>query len=309
MRSMKLTQMGLFLEQSQGIAEVGKLDIPTNAKEVGEQIKLVDTVLSKFIDWAVGYAKVLIVAILIYIIGRKLIRWVLRLLGKGFERTNMDEGVAKFILSLVKACLYGILFICVVGKLGIPTSSFIALIGSAGVTIGLALQGSLANFAGGVLILMLKPFRVGDYIIAESLEGVVNSIDIFYTKLVTADNRLIVIPNGALSNSNLVNVTQEPVRRLELLLDVDYATDLKRAKEVLYRVASKNEKVIQEERDITVFVNSLEASSVQLGLRVWVNTDDFWNLKWELLEDIKNEFDKENITIPYNQLDVNIVKS
>ena len=156
---------------------------------------------------------------------------------------------------------------------------------------------------------LLKPFRVGDYIIAESLEGVVNSIDIFYTKLVTADNRLIVIPNGALSNSNLVNVTQEPVRRLELLLDVDYATDLKRAKEVLYRVASKNEKVIQEERDITVFVNSLEASSVQLGLRVWVNTDDFWNLKWELLEDIKNEFDKENITIPYNQLDVNIVKS
>lgn len=299
--------MGLFLTEN--LAEIEKLDIPTSSKEVGEQLKLMDTILSKFIDWAVGFAKVLVVAVLIYVIGRKLITWLLKLLDKGFQRTNMDEGVSKFILSLVKACLYGILFICVVGKLGIPTSSFIALIGSAGVTIGLALQGSLANFAGGVLILMLKPFRVGDYIIADSLEGVVDSIDIFYTKLVTADNRLIVIPNGTLSNSNLVNVTQEPVRRLDLLLDVDYATDLKKAKEVLNRVACKNEKVLKEEYEITVFVNSLEASSVQLGLRVWVNTDDYWSLKWELLEDIKNAFDRENISIPFNQLDVNIVKN
>lgn len=304
---MNINQMGLFLTEN--LAEIEKLDIPTSSKEVGEQLKLMDTILSKFIDWAVGFAKVLVVAVLIYVIGRKLITWLLKLLDKGFQRTNMDEGVSKFILSLVKACLYGILFICVVGKLGIPTSSFIALIGSAGVTIGLALQGSLANFAGGVLILMLKPFRVGDYIIADSLEGVVDSIDIFYTKLVTADNRLIVIPNGTLSNSNLVNVTQEPVRRLDLLLDVDYATDLKKAKEVLNRVACKNEKVLKEEYEITVFVNSLEASSVQLGLRVWVNTDDYWSLKWELLEDIKNAFDRENISIPFNQLDVNIVKN
>lgn len=304
---MNLTQMGLFLTED--LAEIEKLEIPTSSKEVGEQLKLMDSILSKFIDWAIGFARVLVVAVLIYVIGKKIIEWVLKLLGKGFQRTNMDEGVSKFILSLVKACLYGILFICVVGKLGIPTSSFIALIGSAGVTIGLALQGSLANFAGGVLILMLKPFRVGDYIIAGSLEGVVNSIDIFYTKLVTADNRLIVIPNGTLSNSNLVNVTQEPVRRLDLLLDVDYATDLKQAKEVLSVVASENEKVLKEEHEITVFVNSLEASSVQLGLRVWVNTDEYWSLKWELLEDIKNAFDRENISIPFNQLDVNIVKN
>lgn len=304
---MNISHIGLFLTEN--LAEIEKLDIPTSTKEVGEQLKLMDTIFSKFVDWAIGFARVLVVAILIYIIGKKVITWLLKLLGKGFQRTNMDEGVSKFILSLVKACLYGILFICVVGKLGIPTSSFIALIGSAGVTIGLALQGSLANFAGGVLILILKPFRVGDYIIAGDLEGVVNCIDIFYTKLVTADNRLIVIPNGTLSNSNLVNVTQEPIRRLDLLLDVDYATDLKKAKDVLHRVASENEKVIKENQEITVFVNSLEASSVQLGLRVWVETDQYWALKWELLEDIKNAFDRENISIPFNQLDVNIVKN
>lgn len=301
---MNLTHMGLFFTQE--IAELSELDVPTSSKEVKEQLQLLDTIADKLITFAVDTAKVLVIAFLIYFIGKKIIKWTLKVLTKFFDKSSMDEGVSKFILSLIKAVLYGILFICVVGKLGIPTSSFIALIGSAGVTVGLALQGSLSNFAGGILILILKPFRVGDYIIAGGLEGKVTAIDIFYTKLLSVDNQYIVIPNGTLSNTNIVNVTNEDVRRLDLLVEVDYSENMKHVKEVLYRLASGHELSLSEEYDIDVFVNSFEASAIQMGVRVWVAKDNYWKLKWELLEQIKETFDEENISIPYNQLDVKL---
>lgn len=301
---MNLTHMGLFFTQE--IAELSELDVPTSSKEVKEQLQLLDTIADKLITFAVDTAKVLVIAFLIYFIGKKVIKWTLKVLTKFFDKSSMDEGVSKFILSLIKAVLYGILFICVVGKLGIPTSSFIALIGSAGVTVGLALQGSLSNFAGGILILILKPFRVGDYIIAGGLEGKVTAIDIFYTKLLSVDNQYIVIPNGTLSNTNIVNVTNEDVRRLDLLVEVDYSENMKHVKEVLYRLASGHELSLSEEYDIDVFVNSFEASAIQMGVRVWVAKDNYWKLKWELLEQIKETFDEENISIPYNQLDVKL---
>lgn len=301
---MNLTHMGLFFTQE--IAELSELDVPTSSKEVKEQLQLLDTIADKLITFAVDTVKVLVIAFLIYFIGKKVIKWTLKVLTKFFDKSSMDEGVSKFILSLIKAVLYGILFICVVGKLGIPTSSFIALIGSAGVTVGLALQGSLSNFAGGILILILKPFRVGDYIIAGGLEGKVTAIDIFYTKLLSVDNQYIVIPNGTLSNTNIVNVTNEDVRRLDLLVEVDYSENMKHVKEVLYRLASGHELSLSEEYDIDVFVNSFEASAIQMGVRVWVAKDNYWKLKWELLEQIKETFDEENISIPYNQLDVKL---
>lgn len=301
---MNLTHMGLFFTQE--IAELNELDVPTSSKEVKEQLQLLDTIADKLIAFAVDTAKVLVIAFLIYFIGKKVIKWTLKVLTKFFDKSSMDEGVSKFILSLIKAVLYGILFICVVGKLGIPTSSFIALIGSAGVTVGLALQGSLSNFAGGILILILKPFRVGDYIIADGLEGKVTAIDIFYTKLLSVDNQYIVIPNGTLSNTNIVNVTNEDVRRLDLLVEVDYSENMKHVKKVLYRLASAHELSLSEGYDIDVFVNSFEASAIQMGVRVWVAKDNYWKLKWELLEQIKETFDEENISIPYNQLDVKL---
>ena len=303
---MSFTRMGIFLTSE--LAELDELSMPTSSAEAKEQIQLLDTILSKLTNFLFEFGKMLIVALIIYFVGRKLIKWILKMLKKFFDRTSMDEGVSKFVLSLTKACLYGVLFIVVIGKLGIPTSSFIAVIGSAGVTIGLALQGSLSNFAGGLLILLLKPFRVGDYIIVNGFEGNVTCIDIFYTKLLTVDNRFIVLPNGTLSNTNLINVTNEPERRLDLLIDVAYAEDLKHVKEVLYRVISRNEHVLKEEHEIDVFVNSLEASSIQMGIRVWVKTDEYLKLKWELLEQIKEVFDEEKITIPFNQLDVNLIK-
>lgn len=298
--------MGIFLSSELG--DLDKLSMPTNPAEAKEQIQLLDTILSKLTNFLLDFGKMLLVALIIYFVGRKLIKWILKMLKKFFDRTSMDEGVSKFVLSLIKACLYGILFIVVIGKLGIPTSSFIAVIGSAGVTIGLALQGSLSNFAGGILILLLKPFRVGDYIIVNGFEGNVTGIDIFYTKLLTVDNRFIVLPNGMLSNTNLVNVTNEPERRLDLLIDVAYAEDLKHVKEVLYRVVSRNELVLKEEHEVDVFVNSLESSSIQMGVRAWVKTEEYFKLKWELLEQIKETFDAEKISIPFNQLDVNLIK-
>lgn len=303
--------MGLFLTQNFG-DKFGNIDlptkIPTNEKEVKQSFELLDAIGKRLVEGVISLGKTLLIAFLIYFIGKKMIKWILKLTKKFLERTNMDEGVSKFIVSLLRAILYGILFICVIGKLGIPTSSFIALIGSAGVTIGLALQGSLSNFAGGILILLLKPFRVGDYIIANGLEGNVTGIDIFYTKLLTGDNRFVVIPNGTLSNSDLINVTNEPVRRLDLLIDVDYSSNIKQVKEVLNRIALNSEYVIQDEYQTDVFVNSFEASSIQMGYRVWVKTEDYFKAKWALLEEIKETFDKENISIPFNQLDVKLVK-
>lgn len=308
---MNVTRMGLFLTQNFG-DKFGNIDlptkIPTNEKEVKQSFELLDAIGKRLVEGVISLGKTLLIAFLIYFIGKKMIKWILKLTKKFLERTNMDEGVSKFIVSLLRAILYGILFICVIGKLGIPTSSFIALIGSAGVTIGLALQGSLSNFAGGILILLLKPFRVGDYIIANGLEGNVTGIDIFYTKLLTGDNRFVVIPNGTLSNSDLINVTNEPVRRLDLLIDVDYSSNIKQVKEVLNRIALNSEYVIQDEYQTDVFVNSFEASSIQMGYRVWVKTEDYFKAKWALLEEIKETFDKENISIPFNQLDVKLVK-
>lgn len=308
---MNVTHMGLFLTQNIG-DKLGDIElptkIPTNEKEVKQSFELLDTLGKRLLDGVINLGKTLLIAFLIYFIGKKLIQWILKLTKKFMQKTNMDEGVSKFIVSLLRAILYGILFICVIGKLGIPTSSFIALIGSAGVTIGLALQGSLSNFAGGILILLLKPFRVGDYIIVNGLEGNVVGIDIFYTKLLTGDNRFVVIPNGTLSNSDLINVTNEPVRRLDLLIDVDYSSNIKQVKEVLNRIALNSEYVIEEEYQTDVFVNSFEASSIQMGYRVWVKTEDYFKAKWALLEEIKETFDKENISIPFNQLDVKLVK-
>lgn len=308
---MNLIHVGLFLTQNIE-NKLGDLNLhgnlPANQEEVKESFKLLDTLLKKVAEGAYNFGKSLLFALILYFIGKKIIKWILKFAKKFMNKTNIDEGVSKFILSLLRAILFGILFISVIGELGIPTSSFIALIGSAGVAIGLALQGSLSNFAGGILILLLKPFRVGDYIIATGHEGRVIGIDIFYTKLLTGDNRFVVIPNGTLSNSDLINVTNEPVRRLDLLIDVDYSSNIKQVKDILSKIAVKNEYIIHEEPEAEAFINSFEASSIQMGYRVWVKTDDYFKAKCALLEEIKDAFDKENISIPFNQLDVKLVK-
>ena len=272
-----------------------------------EKLSVLEKVLNSFLSDALFFLKGLIIAIIILMIGKKLIKLIIHILGKYFVRSKLDYSVTRFLTAFIRAILYIILLVLAVRFIGVDTSSIVALVGSVGLTLGLALQGSLSNFAGGVLILILKPFRTGDYIIIGSNEGTVTSIDIFYTKLVTFDNRLLIMPNGVLSNTNIVNVTNEPRRRLDINLPINYSENIKKVRDILLSIVQNNEMVLQD-YDITVVVNSFDPSSINIGLRVWVATENYWPLKWGLLEQIKSQFDENEITIQLNQLDVNLKK-
>ena len=197
----------------------------------------------------------------------------------------------------------------VINQLGVATTSMVAVLGSVGLALGLALQGSLSNFAGGVLILWFKPFKVGDYIIEDTHknEGTVTEIQIFYTKLLTTDNRTVVIPNGTLANSSLTDVTHQDRRRIDLYVGISYDADIKKAKEILKEIISKEPDRIEAEESV-VFVDSLEDSNVRLGLRFWVPTTNYWNARWRVTEEMKVMFDENQIEIPYNQLTVSLKK-
>lgn len=259
------------------------------------------------IDDIIGFGIRVLFALIIIFIGKFLIKLILKICDRFFDKAGTEISVRKFLNSLIRVLLYLVLIIIVCSQVGIETTSFIALMGSAGLALGLSLQGSLSNFAGGILILMLKPFVVGDYIIdgGSGKEGTVTRIDLFYTNLVTGDNKKVVIPNGTLANSNVTNITAFDKRRVDILIGIGYSSDIKKAKEILERLAKNHQKVLKDE-DVMVFVNSLDESQVTLGLRVWSKTEDYWTVKFDLNEQIKSEFDKNDIEIPFNQLEVHM---
>lgn len=270
--------------------------------------KLIDFVKiqSDMIDYGLDTIKKILIAIVILYIGRKVIHVMIKLLDKYFKRSKLEVGVTGFLSGFIKAALYTLMItLIIVEVLGIASSSIIAVLGSAGLSIGLALQGGLSNLAGGVLILILKPFRVEDYIMSEGIEGKVIAIDIFYTKLLTFDNKLVVMPNGTLANSNITNVTNEADRRLDLLIPISYEEDIERVRRLIMNIIEKSEYALLE-KEVNVFVNHFEQNALQIGVRVWVLKDNYWNLKWELLEDIKKVFDENKIYLQINQMNVNI---
>lgn len=246
-----------------------------------------------------------VVALLILFVGRKLIKWAMKLYDKFTEKSKIDQQVSVFLRRVINIALNVLLVILVVDYIGFETSSIMAAIGSAGLAIGLALQGSLSNFAGGVILLLLKPFKAGDFIDACGEQGTVQTVDIFYTKLLTADNKMVVIPNGALANANIENYSHEPKRRLDLSIGVEYSADINKVKSVLQSIADKHEMVLKNE-DVTIFISSFDASCITMGLRVWVASENYWTLKFEMMEDIKKTFEENDIAIPFNQLDVNL---
>ena len=258
----------------------------------------------------VAFGIQVLLALVFFFLGSKVIKWIRKIVRKSFERANADAGVSQFVDSMLKFGLYALLIFIIATKFGVESSSVAALIASAGVAVGLALQGSLSNFAGGILILLLKPFAVGDYIIVtqEGIEGTVKEIQIFYTKLATVDNQTVVVPNSILTNNSLTNVTARPERKLNLKVGISYDADLKRAKSLVEGMLLHDPSVIQNE-EIRVFVDSLGESAVVIGIRAWVSTEEYWNTRWRLLEDIKLVFDKEGIEIPYNQLTVHMKKA
>lgn len=262
-------------------------------------------VFSQVLDWSVDKLLQIVVAVVVYKIGKQVIKWLIKICSKALERAGFDVGVIKFINSVVKIGSYCVIFLVILDILGFQTASLIAVFGSAALAVSMSLQGSLSNFAGGILIMIFRPFKVGDYIISGSCEGTVSSIDMLYTKLKTADNRVIMMPNGTLSNSNIVNVGAEGVRRLDMQIGISYGSDVTKAKELLRDIVT-NYPSVDKSREINVVVKSLDASCVTIETRAWVSQEAYWDTKFILFEKFKQVFDENGIEIPYNQLDVRV---
>lgn len=270
-------------------------------------------VIEKFLDqlpekaFHLGFRVVL--AALAFLIGVQVIRLLRRFLKKALTRSHIDEGAIHFIDSFTKFALYFVLILLIASGLGVDAASILALLGSASVAIGLAVQGSLSNFAGGVLLLILKPFVTGEYIKdASGNEGTVEAVDVFYTQLLTPDNRIVVLPNGNLANGTITNFTRCRERRIDISIGIAYQEDIRKAREVLEQAANR-ETGVMKEREIRVFVDSLGESSVNLILRCWALQEMYWDTKWQLTEQAKYALDEAGISIPFPQMDVHVQRS
>ena len=266
-----------------------------------------EKLLQRLNDLWVDAGLKLVYVIIILFVGSKLIKLIVKLITKGRAFKKLDKSVSSFLLSFIKIALNILMLIIAAGVIGIPSASIITLLGSAGVAIGLAMQGGLSNIAGGLIILVFKPFRVGDYIDTHTDSGTVKSISLFYTTLTTPDNRIVSIPNGNLANSPSVNFSNEEFRRLDIAMDISYNNKIDDVKKSINSVLDK-EKRINREKDVFVRVTNYKESSIEYTIRIWVTKDDYWNTKFDLLENLKNKFDQDGIVIPYNQLDIHIDK-
>ena len=265
--------------------------------------------LEKYLPKIIAFGINVCIAIAIFAVGKIVIGILMKIVKKFFKRANIEISVQKFLISLVRAILYFILFIILCNQVGIQTTSFVALLSTASLTIGLALQGSFSNFAGGVLILLIKPFKVGDYIVdgSSGTEGTVQKIDLFYTMIVTPDNKLITIPNGNLSNTHITNASAFEKRRVDITVGISYESDMELAKQTV-RFVGMQEPARLVEEDVFVGIKALAESEVTIVLRVWVKTEDYWNAYFRMNEELKKELDKAGIEIPYNQLDVHVTQ-
>lgn len=283
------------------VAELGQ--ITPDEINVG----LIQTYLQQLPDKALRFGMCVVMALVFFLIGMQIIKLVRRIVRRSLKKGNADTGVMQFLDSFIKAAMYIVLIFMIASGFGLDAASVVALLGSAGVAIGLAVQGSLANFAGGVLILLLKPFRVDDYIRVDSEghEGTVREIQLFYTKLATPDNHVVIIPNGTLANTSILNTSMLGERRLDILVGISYDADIRRAREVILQVLEADAAVLKE-KERKVFVQELGDSSVNLDVRCFALNEDYWECRWRITEQIKYALDEAGITIPYPQMDVHV---
>ena len=256
--------------------------------------------LEHFIDLAWSFVPNIIVAIIIAIIGRFVVGLINKMVYKFFERKDYDPTLESFLQSFIRILLNVTLVVLVVTQLGVKTSSLVAMLGAAGLAVGLALQGSLSNFAGGVLILLFKPFKIGDWISAQGVDGAVKEISIFNTKLTTFGNQIAVIPNGQLANGNIINYNAEPIRRENYKVGIGYGSNIKVAKDILLDICAKDHRILTEPTP-EVYVDGLGDSSVNLTLRFWAKNEEFWPARFDLIEQSKLRFDEAGIEIPFPQ--------
>ena len=247
----------------------------------------------------------IIISIIIFFIGKKLIGFLLKLLDKFLAKTSIDVGVAKFLSSAARTCMYAILIFMIVGQLGVNTASIVTVMGAAGLAISMSLQGSLANVAGGILILLMKPFRVGDYVMTSFGDGTVQAIGLVYTTITTVDNRVLTIPNGTLANSAVTDASMMPERRLDISVGISYDSDIRKAKDIMEEVYRSCPAVIVD-KGINVHVSSLGDSAVVIEAFGWVPGSEYLSSKWYVTEEIKLRFDEGGIKIPYPQMDVHL---
>lgn len=264
-----------------------------------------EQLLNQLIAWATSIGGKLIAALLVLVVGRIVVKLVMKMIRKSKFMAKTETTVSHFLINFLSISLNIVLFVSVIAILGVPMSSVIAVIASAGVAIGLALQGALSNLAGGIMILIFKPFRINHFIDTGSHSGTVVDIGIFYTILKTGDNKEVTIPNGTIMSSSIVNYSVHDTRRVDFTFSVAYGTDVDRVKSILLEEASKHDLVLKDPAPFAR-LSVQNASSLDFTLRVWVNSGDYWTVNFDLLENINNRFIAENIEVPFNQLDVHI---
>lgn len=248
-----------------------------------------------------------LLAIVIFLIGRIIAKVISTMVGKLLKRTRLDVILVEFVQSLVNTLLLVVVIVAALDRLGVNTTSLIALIGAAGLAIGLALQGSLQNFAAGFLLLVFRPFKSGDFIEAAGTMGVVEKISIFSTIMHTGDNKEVTVPNGAIYSGNIINYSARTTRRIDMTFGIGYGDDLKKARAILTAIVNADERVLPQPEPV-IAVSELGANSVNLVVRPWVKNEDFWPVKFSLTEKIKLAFDENGITIPFPQMDVHLIK-
>ena len=270
-------------------------------------VGLIQQYLQQLPDRALRFGARVLLALVVFLIGVHVIKLVRRIVRRSLKKGNADIGVTQFLDSFIKAVLYILLLFMSASGFGLDATSVVALLGSAGVAIGLAVQGSLSNFAGGVLILLLKPFRVDDYIKVDNddHEGTVKEIQLFYTKLSTPNNHVVIIPNGTLSNSSILNMSTLTERRMDIKVGISYDADIRHAREAIMKVLEEDPAVLSS-KDRRVFVEELADSSINLNVRCWADNDEYWECKWRITEKIKYALDDAGISIPYPQMDVHL---
>ncbi|MGN0578334.1 MAG: mechanosensitive ion channel family protein [Ruminiclostridium sp.] len=275
--------------------------------EVTESINGLNKFISDVWNGFLGKLPTIIFAIVLLIVGMLLSKLTVKLMSKALDKSRLDLTVNRFLKSIVKIALYVLLITVVLTVLGVPTTSIITVIGTAGVAIGLALQNSLSNLAGGFLILFSKPFVVGSYIKSNGEEGTVDSINILYTRLITVDNKVVYIPNGMAANAVCINYNELPLRRIDQIISISYSEDYERTKTAILTALSKEPKIITEGGNAPfVAVSAQSASSIDITVRVWCKSGDYWDVYFSAAKLIREQFIKDNIDVPYNQLDVHI---
>ena len=265
-----------------------------------------DELIGDFIDKAINFGIKVLAAVIIYLVGAWIIRKIKGMLKRIFDKKGTDAAIASFTMSIVSIALTIVLIIVTIGTLGIDTTSFAALLAGGGMAIGMALNGTVQNFAGGIMILIFKPFKSGDYIEAQGFAGTVSEVTITSTKLTTVDNRIIIIPNGALSNGTINNYSDQKFRRVDLTVDVEYGTSSDAVKEVLNSIVKEDTRILDQPAAPFIALSALKDSSVQFTVRLWVNASDYWGVYFDTTEKIYNELPKNGIHFPFPQLDVNI---